>query len=254
MVTCVFLLAFVYLCVLLLSWQRDERTVSSCPNKAQMQFKEGLGGKKTCLIKTHPIVLSSASQMTSDQRTLLAITIRLWVVFPLCVSSRRVPRNPTLTVHLIGLSCFLTSLSWVFTQCSLTQRCSDYRASENLSSLTRGSAFKKSVFASLLLLSFNSAFQIPHLRYLSLLSFGFYLHISIHSHFWRVREGFTETAICRAKGYIFAICCKIKLGELVYLPLNGPPLTSPPLSYQAWHAEAEKEMEGDDLDDNQSWD
>lgn len=169
MVKHVFLLVFVYLCVLLLSWQWDERTVSSCPNKAQMQFKEGLGGK-TWLIKTHPIVLSSASQMTIDQRTLLAITIQLWVVFLLCVSSRRVPRNPILILHLIGLSCFLTSLSWVLTHSSLTQRCSDCCSSKNLSSLTRGSTFKKSVFASFLLLSFNSAFQILPLRYLSLLS------------------------------------------------------------------------------------
>lgn len=54
----------------------ETSTPASCPNKARMQVKEGLGNK-ACLIKTHSLVLSSASQMTSDQRTSLAIIIRL---------------------------------------------------------------------------------------------------------------------------------------------------------------------------------
>lgn len=74
--------------------------------------------------------------MTSDQRTSLAIIIRLWVVFLLLVSSRFAPRVAILILHLIGLSCFLTSLSWVFTRSSLTQRCSDCWSPSNLSSLT----------------------------------------------------------------------------------------------------------------------
>lgn len=41
-----------------------------------------------------------------------------------------------------------------------------------------------------------------------------------------VLEGFTKTAICQGHRLHFAICCKIKLGEVVYFSLFGLPLPS----------------------------
>lgn len=96
-----------------------------------------------CLIKTHSCVLLPASQMTSDQRIMHIIIIPLWVVFLLFVSSRFALLISILILLLIGLSWFLTSLSWVFNQSScLTQRSSDCWSSVNLSGLTRASLFK----------------------------------------------------------------------------------------------------------------
>lgn len=98
--------------------------------------------------------------MTSDQRTSLAIIIQLWVVFRLFVSSHLVVRIAILILHLIGLSCFLTSLSWVFTRSSLTRRRLDCWSSSNLSSLTRGSTFKTLTLSSHLSFPFILLFSV----------------------------------------------------------------------------------------------
>lgn len=174
--------------------------------------------------------------MTSDQRTSLAIIIRLWVVFLLLVSSRFAPRVAILILHLIGLSCFLTSLSWVFTRSSLTQRHSDCWSPSNLSSLTPHSKLSlrlhihsflvfSSTFSPSLCLSqvfclfhfcilpphFDSSQPHPSASFTFFFFFLFFLR--------RVLEGFTKTAICQGHRLHFAICCKIKLGEGCVSPI-----------------------------------
>lgn len=109
-----------------------------------------------CLIKTHSRVLSPASRMTSDQRISHVIIIRLWVVFQLFVSSHFAPLIAILILLLIGLSWFLTSLSWVFARSCLTQRSSDRWSSVNLSGLTRGSYFLNCLYVYLFAFFFYS--------------------------------------------------------------------------------------------------
>lgn len=94
---------------------------------------------------------------------------------------------------------------------------------------------------------FSSTFQLHPLRYLSpaslysasVCSVPLYLIRLLLSLFRIVLEGFTKTAICQGHRLHFAICCKIKLGDVVYLALFGLPLPSAIFpSHQARHAES----------------
>lgn len=174
--------------------------------------------------------------MTSDQRISLVIIIQLWVVFLRFVSSYFVLLVAILILLLIGLSWVLTSLSWIFTRSSLTQRSSHCWASVHLSGLTHDSTIlnTNSVFMSIFCFYLIQLFQLLPLRYLSLPSLYSASAISIPPNLIRlllslfriVLEGFTKTAICQGHRLHFAICCKIKLGEVVYLSLFGLPLPS----------------------------
>ncbi len=131
----VFLLVFDFLICFILHSAVKWGLYRVIPTKHRCRLRE-VSRPDSILIKTRSLVLSSASQMTSDQRISLVINIQLWVVFLLPVSSRFQPLVAILVVLLIGLSCFLTSLSWVFSRFSLTRRSSDCSSTVNLSGLT----------------------------------------------------------------------------------------------------------------------
>lgn len=64
-------------------------------------------------------------------------------------------------------------------------------------------------------------------------------------HFFRIAlEGFTKTAICQGHRLHFAICCKIKLGEVVYLSLFGLPLPSAIFPFASGLTRQERERDG----------
>lgn len=181
-----------------------------------------------CLIKTHSLVLSS-SHMTSDQRIMHIIIIPLWVVFLLYFSSC------ILAVHRRSH----VALNWPFKALEIF-----FLSFHSL--LCDPEKFRLLIFYTSV--RFNSTFQTPTV-FMSIVSFystqlfsftylplqplssasAVWLPPNLHvcfSLFWRVLEGFTKTAICQGHGLHFAICCQIKLGEVVHPSLFGLPLPS----------------------------
>lgn len=185
--------------------------------------------------------------MTSDQRTSLAIIIRLRLVFLRLASSCSATHVAILILHLIGpfmhpdipLMSFYTFLFDLETLWLLI----------SLKSVKFNSApFKTPTESSRQPIPRIQLFPAWHpltLRYFVFFFWTFCHCVSIpcnliclllsHSppFFQGALEGFTKTAICQGHRLHFAICCKIKLGEVVYLPLyvlsvpsNIFPLTS----------------------------